>query len=368
MRGPVKKLWIFSVMFVFLMSTGMVQNSRAQKEAPPAQSVALPDSLQGFVQTMTESVAGKAAHLGFDYRLRPVIGVIVADFLNSSGQDIELGNLLGMKIRAGLEKGNQFHVYGKDHPVSQSLKTSINADPQWSAASQRVFQQNLLRKFSPFPVDLIITGQVSQLEGNRLKIDINLIPFHETISLVESESGRTVIQREQYLSPTLSSTEIEKGLSVIQIPQAAKGRVVILSSMKIKRSKYPESGKAGPTLYNNTGKNIFEKNLFCWLDDKELRSSKNWEGFRKKDYHNLLSGFEGDTIWFDDTMEEGKHFLFFSLAKNHSTRTYKTFSESFSVKSGTTNYLFFFLVLDSLGEPQVRVHHVVDPQNRLQPF
>ncbi|MEW6184466.1 MAG: hypothetical protein AB1585_01855 [Thermodesulfobacteriota bacterium] len=373
-----KKVWILFVLFVFLFSAGMVKNSQAQKEASAAQAISLPDSIQGLVQTMTESIGQKAADLGFDYRLRPIIGVIVADFLNPAGQDIELGNVIGLQLRAALEKGNQFHVYGKDHPVSQSLKTGMKADPQWSAASQRNFQQDLIKKFTPFPVDLIITGQVSPEAGNRVKIEVNLIPFYKTISLVESESGRTDIYREQLISTPLSSPEVEKGLAVIQVPQVAKGRVVILSSIKIKRSKYPASensapagrtaGKVHSNLFENTGKNLYEKDLFCWMDDKELKAAKNWEGFRKKEYHNLLSGFEGDTIWFDDLIEEGKHSIFFSLLKNHATKTYKTFSESFSIQSGSTNYLYFFPLADALGEPQIRVHHVVDPKNRLQPF
>jgi hypothetical protein len=303
---------------------------------------------------------------------------VVTDFINPAGGEIELGNTIGAELRAVLQKGNQFHVYGKEHPVSQSLKSSLTADPQWSASSQRGFQQNLLKKFKPFPVDLIITGQVSQEAGNRLKVEASLIPFYKPISLVESESGRTDIQREQFLSPALSSQEIDKGLSVIQIQQVAKGRVVILSSMKIKKSKYPGPenivlqgravGKGQLDFYENTGKNVSLKDLNFWLDDREITVNKDWEDFRKKEYHNLLAGFEADTIWFDDMIQEGKHVILFSLAQNHTKKGYKTFSEFFSIKGGTTNYLFFFIFSDSFGEPQVRIHHVVDQKNSPLPF
>ncbi len=336
-----------------------------------------PSLIKGFIQNVNQSVSFLAADLGFDYRQRPVVGILVSNFYNPAGEEIEIGNQIASELRATLNKGTQFHVYGKEHPVSQSLKASLTTDPKWSASSQKTFQQNLLKKFKPFPVDLIITGQVSQGPENRIKVMANLIPFYKPISLVEGESGRSDIRTEQFLSPALSLPEMDKALSVIQIPTVAKGRLVIVSLMKMKNGQYSGPGTLSSqdrTTMKSFGESseIPVKRLSimdiacCWLDDKELSVVKDWEDFKKKEYHDVLSGFGADTIWFDDMITEGPHSIFISLAQDPSKTRFKTFSKFFSIKGGTSNYLFFSIDSDLLGELEVR--HVIDPENRSLPF
>ncbi len=375
-----KKIIIFSISFGFLVLGMMVRSGYAQKSEAPAQPASLSDSTRGFIQKVCDSVSAEAAQLGFDYDQRPVVGILVSDFTNPAGEEIDLGNQIALQLRGTLNKGRQFHVYGSEHPVSQSLKTSIADDPKWSISSQRqrTFQQNLLRNFKSFPVDLIITGQVSPESENRLKVIVNLIPIYRPITLVESESGRTDIRSEQFLSPALSTQELDKGLAVLRIPKVEKGRLVIIALMKIIKSKYPgheilssKDRTATKIIWDTeelTKKALSLKDITCWLDDKQLSVIKDWEDFKKKEYYNILSGFGADTFWFDDTIKAGPHSIFFSLTQSASNDRFKTISKPFFIKSGTTNYLFFSIHSDSQGELEVRIRHILDPENRSLPF
>jgi hypothetical protein len=376
MQGQMKKIIVLLMILGLLLLNGIIQTGYAQKVETPSQPTNFSEFIKGFIQNVTQSVSFLAADLGFDYRERPVVGILVSDFYNPAGEEIEIGNQIASELRAALNKGKQFHVYGKEHPVSQSLKAGLTADPKWNASSQRTFQQNLLKKFKPFPIDLIIDGQVSREPENRIKVTANLIPFYKPISLVESETGRTDILTEQFYSPALSLQEMDKALSVIQIPTVAKGRLVIVSLLKIKKGKDPERGtllSQDRTTTKSFGesseipiKPLSIMDIACWLDEKELSIVKDWEDFKKKEYHDILSGFGADTIWFDDMIKEGPHSIFFSLAQDPSKNKFKTFSKSFSIKGGTSNYMFFSIDSDLLGEPEVR--YVIDPENRSIPF
>jgi hypothetical protein len=378
MQDQMKKIIVLSMILGFLLLNGMIQIVYAQKVETPSQPTNLSELIKGFIQNMNQSVSYMAADLGFDYHQRSVIGILVSDFCNPAGEEIEIGNQIATELRGALNQEKQFHVYGKEHPTSQSLKADLTADPKWSTSSQRTFQQNLLKKFKPFPVDLIITGQVSQEQGNRIKVTVNLIPFYKPISLVETERGRTDIRTEQFLSPALSSEEMDKVLSVIQIPPVAKGRLVIVGSVKMEKDKYSGRG----TLLSpdrTTTKSFWDSSetvprplslsdITCWLDDKELSFARDWEDFKKKEYHDILSGFSADTIWFDDMITEGSHSIFISLAQPPLKNRFKTFSKSFSIKGGTSNYMFFSIDSDLMGEPEVRIRHILDPENKSTPF
>lgn len=200
MQGPMKKIIVLSIILGFLLLNGMIQTGYAQKADSPSQPANFSELLKGFIQNVNQSVSSLAADLGFDYRQRPVVGILVSDFCNLAGEEIEIGNQIALELRAALNKSKQFHVYGKEHPVNQSLKAGLTADPKWRSSSQRTFQQNLLKKFKPFPVDVIITGQVSQEPENRIRVTVKLIPFYNPISLVESETERTDIRTEQFLA------------------------------------------------------------------------------------------------------------------------------------------------------------------------
>ncbi len=306
------------------------------------------------------------------------MGVLVSDFCNSSGKEIALGDEISRELRAALNKQKQFHVYGKEDPLSQSLRQSLASDFHWSVSSQRKFQQDLLTKFKSFPVDLVVTGQVSKVAEDQLRVVINFIPFFEGINLVETESGRTNIHSEQFLSPILSPREIAEALIVIQKPPVPKGRLVIVSLVNFEKGKGPGPDRRASlnTIARVTGgdspggprKLKSYRDLTCWLDDQSLSILTEWEDQKKKEYYDILSGFAADSIWFDNLIEEGPHAIFFSLAKEPAKNQYKTFLNSFSVKPGTSNYLFLTLYSDSLGEPAIRVRHIVDPQNRSLPF
>jgi hypothetical protein len=378
MQGQMKKTIILSIIISFFFLAGMVQTGNAQKSevsSPPMNSSEL---IKGFIQNLNQSVSYLAADLGFDYQQRAEIGILVSNFSNPAGEEIEIGNQIASELRAVLNKGKQFHVYGKEHPVSQSLKASLLADPKWSTSSQRNFQQNLLKKFKPFPVDLIITGQVTQEPENRIKVTANLIPFYKPISLVESEKGRTDIRTEKFLSPALSAQEMDKGLSVIQIPTVAKGRLVIIALTKTEKGKYSgrgtflspdrKSSKSFGESSDSPLKALSLNDITCWLDDKELSVVRDWEDFKKKEYHDILGGFGADTIWFDDLIAEGPHLIFFSIAQTPSKDKFKTFSKPFSIKGGTSNYLFFSIYSDPRGEPEIGIRHILDPKNRSTPF
>jgi hypothetical protein len=379
MKGLINKILVLFLSLAFLMLGNFVHPGYAQKTDSPVQPAGAQDIKSAFIQSLCNSVSSAAANLVFDYRLRPVIGVLVADFVNTAGEEIELGNQITLELRAALYKGKQFNVYGNDHPVSQSLKASLSVDPKWKVSSQRNFQQNILKKFKQFPVDLIITGQVSPEPGDRIKVAVNLIPFYKTISLVETESGRTDIRSDSFLSPPLSSQEIDKGLAVIKIPKVEKGRLVIIASMKVKKeyagreilsSKDRTATKIIWDTEEPTGKTMSLKDITCWLDDKEISviKDKDWEDVKKKTYYNILSGFGADTIWFEDMIKEGPHSIFFSLVQNPAKGGFKTQSQPFIIKNGTTNYLYFTFHGDAQGEIEVKIRQILDPQNQPLPF
>lgn len=373
-----KKIFVLYLMLGLLLLGGMIQTGEAQKVETSSQSTNVSELIRELIQNLNQSISSSAAGLSFDYQERPVVGVLVSDFYNPAGKEIEMGNLIALELRAALNKGKQFHVYGKEHPVSQSLKASLTIDPKWSTLSQRNFQQNLFKKFKPFPVDLVIIGQVSREPDNRIKVTVNLIPFYKSIRLVESERGRTDIRTEQFFSPAFSSEELDQGLSVIQIPTVAKGRLVIVALTKMGKGKYSGRGtlsSRGKTTAKNLGgsfdsplKSLSISDISGWLDDKELSVVKDWEDFNKKEYHDILGGFGADTIWFDDMITEGPHLIFLSIAQNTAKNRFKTFSKSFSIKGGTSNYLFFSIYSDPMGEPEFRVRHILDLENRSTPF
>ena len=363
MQGQKKKFLVFTVAIGFFIWGVTIQTGYAQKSEVPFKQMNPIDLKLGFIQSLTQSITFWAAHLAFDYNLRPVIGILISDFSTTSGEEIALGNEIASELRVALSNGKQFHVYGKEQPVSQSLKKALVSDPQWRASSQKKFQQDLSNKFKAFPVDLVITGQVSKETEDQLKIEVSLISFYKPINIVEKE--RTDIHREKFISPVLSSQEIADSLSVVRIPTVPKGRLVVVSLMNL------DKGKSLLREYKSSLDTATQKtknDITCWLDDKELAVFKEWQDFKKKEYHDILSGVGADTIWFDDSVEEGPHSIFFSLTQGPPKNRYKTFLKSFIIKGETSNYLFFTIQPDSQGEQDVRVRHIIDPENRSIPF
>lgn len=378
MRVPVKKFLVFSMILISVSLPGTIQSGFPQKIEIPPQATDSTGQKKEFIQGLIPSVCFWSAQMAFDYQRRPVMGILVSDFCDSSGKEIALGDEISRVLRAALNKQKQFHVYGKEDSLSQNLRQSLASDFPWSVSSQRKFQQELQTKFKSFPVDLVVTGQVSKVAEDQLRVVVNFIPFFKGINLVETESGRTDIHSEQFLSPVLSPQEMAGALTVIQKPPIPKGRLVIFSLINFERGKSP--GRDQRASLNTTAKVTSGdspsgprklksyNDLSCWLDDQSLSVLTEWDDQKKKEYYDILSGFAADTIWFDNLIEEGPHAIFFSLAKEPAKNQYKTFLNSFSIKPGTSNYLFFSLQSDSLGDPAVRVRHIIDPENRSLPF
>lgn len=377
-----KKIFIASLVFGFLVFWGFVQTGYCQ-QAQDLVTLLNPGDLKNrFIQNLVQSVSYQAADMAFDYHLRPVIRVLVADFTSPAGQEIVLGNEIASGLRATLHKGKQFHVYGREHPVSQSLKMALAKDPQWRPASQRIFKKTLAQEFASYPVELVIIGHVSKTTGtgDQLKIEVSLIPFYKPITMVESETGRNDILKQQFVSPILPSQEITGFLTVIQTPIIPKGRVIIVSLTNPDRgrdqgigsrpSRSPSAPKDSVVLPEAKKKKSSLGEIACWLDDKECSTIMDWQDSKKKEYPNILSGLGADTIWFDEWVPEGPHSFFLSLVQVQDSfkNQYKTFSSSFFIKGGTVNYLFFSLPKDSLGDPKLQIQQVVDSKSRSWAF
>ena len=343
-----------------------------------SRDIGLPDQsrdlLKGFIQEMTKAISSQAADMVFDYTKRPVMGVLVANFPSASGREIDLGNEIASELRTSLNKSKQFYVYGKEDSVSQALKTIMLSDLQFGTTSQRKFQNDLkgLEKFRSTPVDLIITGQIIQENNNQLKIIVNLIPFYRLIRVVETESDRTAILKQQFISPKLSLEMVAKALTPIE--PLKTGRLVIVSLLNIdqdrktQRIDRPSSGVKSmkndlPSL-ENTWKINSPTDISCWLGDNELKmkEAKDWGDLKRKEYQVFLSEIGADMIWFDDWKQEGTYTFLLSLTKDSFKNKYQTFSRSFSIKGGAFNYLYFSIQKDSSGEPYLRIQQIIDPR------
>ncbi len=202
---------------------------------------------------------------------------------------------------------------------------------------------------------MIITGQVSKETaggGDKLKSVVYLSPFIEPITLVEGETGKTDLRKAQFVSPNLPPQVIAQALTVIKAQVVPKGRLVIVSLLDLDKGKEPVSQFRASI--DKTPKKIaglsFEKpwrlsslkDMTCWLDDKELTGLQTWQEDKKKSYYNILSGLGADTIWFDDSVPDGSHFIFVSLVQESSKNRYKTYSKSFSIKGGGNRIIYFF--------------------------
>lgn len=381
MRGQMKKNLISILFLIVVLLGGALQNSFGQQGERLLKSAKPGDSKQTFIQNLIQSISSQAANLAFDYHFRPVIGVLVADFTDPSGQEIVLGNEIASGLRATLHKGQQFHVYGREHPICQSLRLEIAKDPQWTSASQRVYKKTLIQEFPGSPVDLIITGQLMKTSetGDQLKIEVSLIPFHKSITRVEGETGRSDILKQQFLSPVLPPQEIISALTVIKSPIIPKGRLIVVSLINPERIKElsleskpprrtPSAPKDSVVLTEASWKIGSLREIACWVDDKECSTIQDWQDSKKKEYINIVSGLGADTIWFDEWIPEGTHSFFLSLARDASKNRYKTFLNTFAIKGGTSNYLFFFFQKDPLGDPKLQIQYITDPQSRSWAF
>jgi hypothetical protein len=346
----------------------------AATQEVPSPSTSLAWMQSELVPRMIQSISTTAVDTAYDYLQRPIIGIIISDFRDDQGREIVIGKDLAYWLRAGLNKEKQFFVYDRRHPVYKSLETILAVDPSFKPAWQKRFQENLAKNFSNLQLDLILTGTIVKESEDRLKVTTSLIPLFKKIRPIETEYAKGKSSQAVFLSPPLSSSEINIALKILP-----KGRLVVLAHLdpkfeqidpgqrtdqekahKIKKAR--KGGVASRWDFRTPN------DLNIWLDDGKLSliKIKNWPEWRQKEYEDLFSGFETDTLWFDDNLDEGPHFLFFSLSP--SKDQYKTFSRTIDIKSGANHYLVFTLGSDLMGNPELIFNWIVDPLKKPLPF
>jgi len=327
-----------------------------------------------LVPKMIQSISTSAVDTAYDYSQRPVIGIIISDFRDDQGREVVIGRDLASWMRAGLNKEKQFFVYDRRHPVYKSLETILAVDPSFKPAWQKRFQENLAKNFSNLQLDLILTGTVIKESEDRLKITTSLIPIFKKIRPIETEYAKGKSSQAVFLSPSLSSSEMTGALKILP-----KGRLVILAHLDPKFEQVDPGQRTDQEKTHKikkTSKGVIASrwdfkmpnDLNIWLDDGKLSliKIKNWPVWRQKEYEDLFSGFETDTLWLDDTLDEGLHFLFFSLSP--AKDQYKTFSRTIDIKSGANHYLVFTLGSDLMGNPELIFKWIVDPLKKPLPF
>jgi len=110
------------------------------------------------------------------------------------------------------------------------------------------------------------------------------------------------------------------------------------------------------------------QDLTGWLDKQELFIFEERQIGNLKDYyHNILSGFGADHIWFDAEVKGGDHQLAFSVFPVNALNR-KAVSYPFRLTPGTTTYLVVTVVSQPQKDPDVSIRMVVDPDNRVYPF
>ena len=93
------------------------------------------------------------------------------------------------------------------------------------------------------------------------------------------------------------------------------------------------------------------------FEEKQIGNLKDY-------YHNILSGFGAEQIWFDAEVKGGDHQLAFSVFPVNSLNK-KAVSYPFKLAAGTTTYLMVSVVSQPQKDPEVSIRMVVDPDNRI---
>lgn len=370
-----KKYWLVLGIFGWLLTaSGQVLGQGAEISTDAS---AFKELQKLLMPGMVQSISAMAVDMAYDYSQKPVISVMVADFRDQQGREIVIGRDMAAWLRAGLNKEKQFHVYGNRHPLSRSLESVMNLDPSFKPVWQRRLQEYLVGKHNSVLPDLIITGTVSREGEHHLKVKVTFLPFYRKIRMVETESSEEGLPLKEFLSPSLSAEALVRIMTVIP-----KGRLIVLARLNPKFEQtdpFKETSsltKDTVSLKQRTGKikSPWELKspdyLSCWLDGGErkqpLLQIKDWPPWQERVYQDLFSGFGTDTLWFDDTLEEGPHTFFFSLSP--AKDRFKTFSRTIQIKAGVNYYLVFSIGSDAMGEPDMHFQLVVDPERTPLPF
>jgi len=381
MQKFIKCLLIFSIgisMTVAGNTTGFASDSSAGAFPSPAFK-----NLKPFYQEILRQVAERSADLVYDYDTRPLIRTVILDFPDQSGQEIAVGNDLSAYLRSGLDRENQFYVYGREQ-IRRSLGHFIQVNREMKPYLVSRLQE-LAQTVFKNPIHLIVAGEIRKIDGNQLQINVTIIPFYQKLKPVEMEAESLPFPQLSFLTPKLTDEEIIPALAK---PKSEKrsalnpgyGRLIILSNYLLEKPREQERrylGTLGATRPSNEKGpegtlrqlNLGDpQDLTGWLDKQELFIFEEKQITNLKDYYyNILSGFGADHIWFDAEVKGGDHQLAFSVFPVN-TLNKKAVSYPFRVTPGTTTYLVITVVSQPQKDPDVSIRMVVDPDNRVYPF
>ena len=329
-------------------------------------------NLEPFYQEVLRQVAERSADLVYDYDTRPLIRTVVLDFHDPSGQEIAVGNELSAYLRAGLDRENQFYVYGREQ-IRRSLGHFFQVN-----RGMRPYTVSRLQELVPAifkkPIHLIVAGEIRKTEENQLQVNITLIPFYQQLKPVEMEAESLFFPQLSFLTPKQTDEEITLALAK---PKSEKGsaanlnygRLIVLSNYLLEKPREQErryigtleasrptqeKGQEGILRQVNLGD---PQDLVCWLDNQELFVFEEKQIGNLKDYyHNILGGFGAEQIWFDAEVKGGDHQLAFSVFPVNSLNK-KAVSYPFKLAAGTTTYLMVSVVSQPQKDPALSIQN-----------
>jgi hypothetical protein len=377
------------IKYLMILSIGICITIAGNKPGFPADSPggtftpSALNSLEPFFQEIVRQVAERSADLVYNYDARPLIRTIVMDFHDQSGQEIAVGNELSTYIRFGLDQENQFYIYGREqirHSLGHFFQVSQGMKPYQVSRLQEVVPV-VFKK----PIHLIVAGEIRKTEENQLQVNVTLIPFYQQLKPVEMEAASLRFPRLSFLSPKLGDEAIHQAMAKPKSEQRTAinpdyGRLIILSNYLLEKPREQERRYLG-TLESTRpasekGQELTLKqinlgdpqDLICWLDKQELFIFEEKQIENLKDfYHNILSGFGVDQIWFDAEVKGGEHQLAFSIFPVNALHK-KAIAYPFRLKPGTTTYLVVSVVAQPQKDPDVSIKMIVDPDSRAYPF
>jgi hypothetical protein len=381
MQKFIKYLLIFSMgisMTVAGNRAGFASDSSTGAFPSPAFN-----NLKPFYQEILRQVAERSADLVYDYDTRPLIRTAIMDFPDQSGQEIAVGNDLSAYLRSGLDRENQFYIYGREQ-IRRSLGHFIQVNREMKPYLVSRLQELVQIVFKK-PIHLIIAGEIRKTDENQLQINVTIIPFFQPLKPVEMEAERLSFPQLSFLSSKMTDEEIKQALAK---PKSQKGlainpgygRLIVLSNYLLEKPREQERRYLGtleatrPSYEKEQGSSLRQLNLgdpqdlTSWLDKQELFIFEERQIGNFKDYYyNILSGFGADHIWFDAEVKEGDHQLAFSVFPVN-TLNKKAVSYPFRLTPGTTTYLVVTVVSQPQKDPDVKIRMIEDPDNRVYPF
>jgi hypothetical protein len=377
------------IRYLFILAIGISLTLAGEKtgiasEASAGTSPAAAfENLKPFYQEILRQVAGRSADLVYNYDARPLIRTVIMDFHDPSGQEIAMGNELSAYLRAGLDRENQFSIYGREQ-IRRSLGHFFQVN-----RGMRPYTVSKLQELVPAifkrPIHLIVAGEIRKTDEHQLQVNVTLIPFYQQLKPVEMEAESLIFPQLSFLTAKLTDEEITLALAKAKIERSSDanpnyGRLIILSNYLLEKPREQErrylgtleatrpaqeKGQEGLLRQINLGD---PQDLVCWLDKQELFTFEEKQISNLKDYyHNILSGFGAEQIWFDAEVKGGDHQLAFSVFPVNPLNK-KAVSYPFKLAAGTTTYLVVSVKSQPQKDPDVSIRMVVDPDSRTYPF